>query len=94
MGEVRLSGYLRCKNDSEAELVKEHLPAHIALTRAEPGCISFEVTPTADTLVWTVEECFADSDAFRAHQERVAASEWGAMTSGIARDYTVTGLDR
>lgn len=92
MSEVRLSGYLRCKNDSEADLVKEYLPKHIALTRAEPGCISFEVNPTANTLVWKVEERFASSGAFRAHQARVAVSEWGKMTSEIARDYTVTGL--
>jgi quinol monooxygenase YgiN len=92
MVEVRLTGELRCADADEARLVAEHLPAHVALTRAEPGCLSFEVTPTADPLVWTVAERFADEHAFRAHQARVAASEWGRRTAGIERRYSVEGL--
>ncbi len=92
MSPVHLSGHLRCKNSAEADLVAQYLPKHIELTLAEPGCVSFEVTPTESPLVWRVEEHFADSDAFRTHQARVVASEWGTMTSEIARDYTVTGL--
>jgi hypothetical protein len=42
-------------------------------------------------LVWQVEERFRDADAFRAHQERVRASEWGHATAGIERRYTVEG---
>ncbi|WP_427870763.1 putative quinol monooxygenase [Leucobacter luti] len=92
MREVRLSGYLKCKDGAEAALVLEYLPEHLALTRAEPGCISFEVAPSGSPLVWTVEEHFASSAAFRAHQARVAASVWGRTTSAIERDYTVVGL--
>lgn len=92
MSEVRLSGYLNCKNLTEAALVVEYLPEHIALTRAEAGCISFEVQPADSPLVWTVEERFADSDGFRAHQARAAASVWGSRTSAIERHYTVVGL--
>lgn len=92
MREVRLSGYLKCKDSAEAALVSEYLPEHLALTRAEPGCISFQVTRSDNPLVWTVDEHFASSDAFRAHQARVVASVWGSMTSAIERDYTVVGL--
>lgn len=93
MSEVQLSGYLTCKNSSEADLVVEYLPEHVALTRAEPGCISFVVEQSDNPLVWTVKERFTDSEAFRAHQARVAASAWGSMTSAIERDYTVVGLE-
>ncbi|MCD1267279.1 antibiotic biosynthesis monooxygenase [Microbacterium sp. MEC084] len=92
MVEVRLTGELRCADADEARLVAEHLPAHVALTRAEPGCLSFEVTPTADPLVWAVAERFADERAFNAHQARAATSEWGRRTAGIERRYSVEGL--
>jgi quinol monooxygenase YgiN len=92
MGSVRLTGRLVCRNEGEAQLVHEHLPRHVALTRAEPGCLSFEVTPTSDPLIWQVEERFADEDGFAAHQDRVADSEWGRRTRGIERRYTIEGL--
>ena len=75
-------------------MVAEHLPLHVALTRAEAGCLSFEVTRTSDPLVWDVDEYFVDEVAFVAHQQRAAASEWGSTTQGIERRYTVVGLSR
>ncbi len=92
MGVVRLTGQLLCESQQEARLVVEHLPAHIALTRGEPGCVSFDVSQSSDPLVWQVEECFADEAAFRAHQDRVAGSEWGHVTVGIQRRYSIRGL--
>ncbi|HEY1135493.1 MAG TPA: antibiotic biosynthesis monooxygenase [Nocardioides sp.] len=92
MGEVRLRGELVCDDAAEAATVAEHLPRHVALTRAEPGCRSFAVTPTDDPLVWQVDECFTDAAAFRAHQARVAASEWGVATARIERRYRVEGI--
>ncbi|WP_156760299.1 putative quinol monooxygenase [Microbacterium karelineae] len=89
--EVTLTGFLRCRDAADAETVHRHLPAHIELTRAEPGCVSFAVEQTADPLVWAVAERFADRDAFSSHQERVAASEWGRATAGIPREYDVRG---
>lgn len=82
-----LSGRLICVTAAEAARVKVSLPEHIRLTRAEPGCLSFEVTPTGDPLVWSIEEAFADRTAFGAHQTRTGASTWAAETAGIARDY-------
>lgn len=90
---MRLSGRLLCKNTAEAELVTAYLPGHIELTRKEQGCIFFEVAPTQDPLIWSVEERFTDPAAFRAHQERGASSLWGRMTRAITRDYTISGLD-
>lgn len=89
MPQVRLSGQLVCRNEDEAAVVLRYLPRHMALTRAEPGCLSFEVRRTDDRLVWRVEERFVDEAAFDAHQVRAAASVWGRVTSEIERRYVI-----
>lgn len=90
---VVLQGYLRCETAEQAETVAAHLDEHIRKSRAEPGCVSFDVTPTDDPLIWHVSETFTDAASFQAHQARGAASDWARHTAGIARDYTVTGLE-
>ncbi|OBZ93806.1 antibiotic biosynthesis monooxygenase [Pararhizobium polonicum] len=89
--QVRLSGFLRCVSMEDVEIVKRHLPDHLRLTRAEPGCLSFEVSQADDPLVWRVEELFIDRAAFDFHQQRTRASEWFTATSTIARDYNISG---
>jgi len=90
--QVRLSGVLVCGSEDETAIVAQHLPLHVSLTRAEAGCVSFDVHPTDDPMVWQVDEVFSTSNAFRAHQDRVAASVWGSATAGIERRYTVEGM--
>lgn len=89
MSQVRLTGTLVCADAEEAAVVSRHLAQHVRLTRAEPGCRSFEVSATADPLVWQVAELFYDEASFAAHQRRVADSEWGRATAGIERRYTI-----
>ena len=89
--EVRLSGQLVCHADDQAATVRDHLPLHISLTRAEQGCRSFNFTTTCNPLIWQVGECFEHTAAFEAHQQRVAGRVWGHATSGIERHYSVTG---
>ncbi|MEP5731879.1 MAG: antibiotic biosynthesis monooxygenase [Sulfitobacter sp.] len=89
---VTLTGYLRCADAAEAARVSAALEEHIRLTRAEPGCVAFDVMPTGDPLVWAVAEEFIDPAAFEAHQTRAAASDWAKETAGIARDYTIIGM--
>ena len=89
---VTLTGLLRCADQSEAARVRGALEEHIRLTRAEPGCVSFHVTPTDDPLVWDVNEEFTNPAAFEAHQARAAASPWAEKTKGIARDYSIEGM--
>ncbi|MDZ7926201.1 MAG: antibiotic biosynthesis monooxygenase [Agrobacterium sp.] len=91
-GAVRLSGFLRCASVQDVQCVASHLPDHIRLTRAEPGCLSFEVSQTQDPLIWRVEELFVDRAAFDFHHQRTRASEWFVATSAIARDYEITTL--
>lgn len=89
---VTLNGVLRCVTEAEAARVRAALPEHVRLTRAEPGCIHFDVLPTDDPLVWTVSEAFTDQAAFEVHQSRAAQSDWARETAGIARDYTIQGM--
>ena len=88
---VHLSGRLICKDEAEAALVCALLPDHIRLTRAEAGCEMFDVTPSADPLVWDVAERFSTQADFDAHQTRTRASAWGQQTGHISRDFVIQG---
>jgi len=89
MGVIRLTGTLTC-GLGEAAAVRAALPEHIRLSRAEPGCLSFDVTETAKG-VFTVAERFADRAAFDAHPARTRASDWWQATGHMVRDFTLAG---
>ncbi|KAA2317249.1 antibiotic biosynthesis monooxygenase [Pseudooceanicola sediminis] len=86
-GQVRLTGTMSCP-PGRCDAVRAALPAHIRLTRAEPGCLSFDVTETTPG-TFGVAECFASRAAFDHHQARAAASEWAQITQGLPRDYRI-----
>jgi quinol monooxygenase YgiN len=70
--------------------VEAALPVHIALTRAEPGCLKFEVTACeAVEGRFLVSEIFTNQTAFDAHQTRTKASDWFQVTAGIPRNYVI-----
>ncbi len=91
---VYLNGYIDVPADRLAD-VSEALPVHIELTRAEPGCISFEVT-ASETVEgrFDVAEVFVDQAAFDAHQTRTRASDWFKTTEGIPREFSITVGDK
>jgi len=89
MARVILTGQLVCADDDELAVVRRHLPLHTELTRAEEGCVRFDVRQTDDPLIWQVDEIFVDQAAFDAHQNRAAASSWGSATAGIERRYSM-----
>lgn len=93
MPEVHLSGHLVCSDARQAALVEQHLPEHVALTRAEPGCLYFTVEPTDHPLIWRVHERFASTAAFDDHQRRTARSAWARATAGIERRYTIDAVN-
>lgn len=93
IGGVELHGQLVCSGPEQVDIVTRHLPRHLELTLAEPGCLAFEVSPTGRRFVWDVDEAFTDAAAFNAHQRLAAESDWGRATAGIERQYTITGLD-
>ena len=90
MTTVHLTGTLTCATLADAALIARYLPDHIALSRVEPGCLRFAVTPTAKPLVGQVAESFTSRAAFDAHQTRTRASVWFQATGHIARDFTVS----
>lgn len=61
MNNIFLTGQLICHDVDEIAIVVEFLPKHIELTRAELGCVFFEVNQTDDPMVWDVAECFRDA---------------------------------
>ena len=88
-GQVHLAGYLEVPAERRAAVLAA-LPAHIALTRAEPGCLTFSVTPSPDDADrFLVAEVFANQPAFEAHQARAGSSDWAVVTQGLARHYTI-----
>jgi quinol monooxygenase YgiN len=88
---VILTGHIDVPDD-RLDAVKSALPEHIALTRAEAGCVAFDVVQS-DTVRgrFMVSEVFVDQIAFNTHQERTGNSSWSKTTEGIPRDYSVTG---
>lgn len=93
MSEVTLMGHIIVPV-SALDVVEAELPTHIQLTRDEPGCIEFSVTQDKTTpTIFYVSERFESPAAFAHHQNRVRTSKWGAITTDVARHYTITGLD-
>ncbi len=86
---IRLRGHLVCVTEDEVAAVHANLASHTALTRAEPGCLSFEVTPTDDPMLFEVMETFRTSDDFNIHQTRTRSSAWFEATRSILRDFRV-----
>ncbi|MCB1386771.1 MAG: antibiotic biosynthesis monooxygenase [Nitratireductor sp.] len=96
-GTVLLSGHIDVPADRLAA-VEVALAEHVRLTRAEAGCIFFNVDP--DPAVagrFSVSEAFVHQAAFDHHQQRAGGSPWAAASQGIPRRYeirTVGGAER
>jgi quinol monooxygenase YgiN len=90
MVHIVLSGHIIIPME-ELDKVSVALEDHKRLTRAEPGCLIFNIRPDADRLGWfKVYEKFSSQEAFDAHQARVAQSEWGAISKNVERHYKIT----
>ncbi len=86
---VYLNGYIDVPKN-RLETIQQALPMHVKLSRAEFGCISFEVSP--DSAIegrYHVAEVFIDETAFKAHQLRNQNSQWYKVSNGIPRQYTI-----
>lgn len=84
---IRLTGRLICATAEEAATVRLHLPEHLRLSRADAGCLSFEIAPGADPLVFDVDESFRTRADFEAHRDRARQSAWARATADLRRDY-------
>ena len=88
-GQIALTGYLELTKPRKQRVLAA-LPRHIDLTRAESGCLKFEVALDPDHPDrLRVDELFSSRAAFDAHQKRVARSEWGKLTEGLKRVYEI-----
>ena len=87
---IRLTGQLIAKTPEDSATIRRYLAEHQRLSRAEDGCLLFEVTESDDPLIWRVEELYRDQTTFDAHQTRTRHSEWWEKTSAIAREYTIS----
>ncbi|KPP91089.1 MAG: hypothetical protein HLUCCA08_14215 [Rhodobacteraceae bacterium HLUCCA08] len=90
MGVIRLTGHMDVPEDRVAT-VAAALPEHLRLTRAEPGCLRFDIgRDPACPIRFEVDEAFRDRAAFDAHQTRAAGSDWARITAGCTRVYSIT----
>jgi autoinducer 2-degrading protein len=81
LSKVILQGYILVP-DVDSEIVKTELIVHSNLTKQEPGCLIFKVTPDIDNPNrFSVYEEFVDQAAFDLHQSRVKNSNWGKVTT-------------
>lgn len=90
---VTLEGKLRVPV-AALEATRMALIEHVDLTRAEMGCLAFDVTcDPAEPQNFLVNAAFIDAQALAAHQARITSSAWGKLTKDFERDYEVQGLD-
>lgn len=93
MPQIRLTGYLEVPAD-RLEAVLAALPEHVALTRAEPGCVEFSVRQSVtEPERLEVSELFASPQAFDAHQARAGSSPWAQVTRGLKRVYEISEIE-
>jgi quinol monooxygenase YgiN len=87
---IHLQGHMDV-TASRITAVSKAVVDHIRLTRAEPGCISFEITPCPIVEGrFLVAEIFENRAAFDHHQARTGQSIWAEITAGLPREYEIT----
>ncbi len=73
------------------DMVRHELPAHIEATRAEEGCLVFEVSEVAGKPgTFSIYEELTSRVAFEFHQRRAARSRWGEVAARATRNYSIT----
>ncbi|MCH4565410.1 antibiotic biosynthesis monooxygenase [Halomonas sp. EGI 63088] len=89
MEKVILKGFI-IVSEMDLEIVQKELQVHSELTRREPGCLVFEVTPDeSNPNRFDVYEELSSKAAFDAHQLRVKSSRWGQVTENAERHYEI-----
>lgn len=90
VAKVILEGYIIVSED-DLDLVQSALPAHVELTRNEPGCIVFNVEQSQVNIHrFNVHEEFDSEASFKKHQIRVKQSRWGSITKNVQRNYNIS----
>lgn len=91
--QIVLTGYIDIPLE-EIDLVAAALEVHKKLTRAEPGCLKFNVRPDKELLGrYSIYEKFASQDAFDAHLARVQASDWGRISINVEHHFEIKEVE-
>ena len=86
---LTLQGYIVVSDDDLPRVLKA-LPKHVALTRAERGCLVFNVSQDGeDANKFYLYEEFVDRAAFDAHQTRTKRTLWAAVSAEVERHYEI-----
>ncbi|WP_440906497.1 putative quinol monooxygenase (plasmid) [Catenovulum sp. SX2] len=92
MKKIILQGFILVPKNQQKQ-ISRLLQQHIQLTKAEPGCLVFNVNQCPnDPLRFNVYEEFVDQKAFEQHQLRVQSSDWGKATTEVERHYQISEL--
>lgn len=83
---VGLTGRLICHDAGQMMTALSLLPDHARLSRAEPGCLRFDLWQDEDPMIWHLSELFVDAEALAAHGARTRDSAWGRDSTDIGRD--------
>ena len=87
---IKSVGYLDVPSDRWDNIL-EALDIHIDKTRAEAGCLAFNVIPRPEMpFRLLVSELFRDQASFDAHQKRASNSSWAEISAGIPRHYKIS----
>jgi len=90
---VILKGYVIVPDD-DLDAINEALPAHIVNTRAEDGCLLFNVTQDENQKNrFNVHEEFINKESFSNHQDRVKHSEWGNVSANLEKHYHINQIE-
>ncbi|MBV1916424.1 MAG: antibiotic biosynthesis monooxygenase [Pseudomonadales bacterium] len=90
MSKITLQGHIIVPC-ADLESVESAVSNHIELTRAEDGCLVFEVVQDSENKNrFNVYEEFVDQNSFSSHQQRVGQSAWGKITVNVERHYQIT----
>lgn len=93
MGKVTITGYLQVP-EQELHEVATALPLHRDLSRAEPGCLVFEVSQDeADPCKFHLHEQYVSREAFDFHKNRAGDSEWAAISVNVERVLEIIEAD-
>ncbi len=93
MGKVTITGYLQVPEEELAE-VAAALPKHRDLSRAETGCLVFEVSQDeADPCKFNLYEQYTSAEAFDFHKNRSANSDWAGISQNVERVLKITEAD-
>jgi quinol monooxygenase YgiN len=90
MAKIILSGTIEFPL-AHLETVRRELPGHIEATRAEAGCVVFEVEEVAGHPGrFSVYEEFVSRAAFELHRQRAANSPWAEVATHATCNYSIT----